>query len=195
MEDYPLVCLDESMKQLVAHTQLPFRNAKGIQHYDFHYQRAGVASLFMLFAPFIGKRFVLVRDSHTHQQWAKVISFIVLDLFPKAKRITIVQDNYKTHNPAYVYRVFRPELARALLDKLEFIYTPVHGSWLNMAEIELSALARQCLNQRIPNQDKLKELIAAWQKQRNLKSVKIDWRFSLKNARIKLKKLYPTIIN
>ena len=160
-KDYPVICLDEAMKQLVSHTQHTFRDAEGILHEDFHYRREGMAHLFMIFAPFIGKRFVKVRHSHAHPDWAKVIYSIVFDLFPQAKRITLIQDNYKTHNPAHLYNVFEPKLARTILDKLEFIYTPVHGSWLNMAEIELSALARQCLDQRIPNHDKLKEAFAA----------------------------------
>jgi hypothetical protein len=147
----------------------------------------------MFFEPLEGKRQVVVTDQRTAVDWAYQIRNLVDVIHPRAKRITLVMDNLNTHSGASLYKAFAPEEARSILDKLEIHYTPKHGSWLNMAEIELSILSRQCLDRRIPDQDVLKREIAAWQENRNATACPMEWRFTNEDARVKLKKLYPTI--
>jgi len=149
--------------------------------------------MFMFFNPLEGKRHVEVTDQRTAVDWAQQIKDLVDVKYPHAKRITLVMDNLNTHTGASLYKAFVPEEARRILDRLEIHYTPKHGSWLNMAEIELSILSRQCLDQRIPDQDTLKKEIAAWQEKRNALAQPMEWRFTNEDARIKLKKLYPTL--
>jgi hypothetical protein len=191
---YPLVCFDETSKQLVAETHRPIPAAPGRpERYDYEYQRNGVCNLFMFFAPLEGWRHVKVTDRRTKVDWAQCMRELVDVHFPHALLIRVVQDQLNTHNPAALYEVFEPQEAKRILDRLEFHYTPKHGSWLNMAEIELSVLSRQCLDQRIPDQIGLKQEVLAWQQPRNSRGATVDWRFTTDDARIKLKRLYPSI--
>ena len=189
-----LVCLDETSKQQVKETRLP-RPAKpgAVGAYDYEYERNGVSNLFMLFAPLEGWRRVEVTDRRTKADWARVVRKLVDEDYPDKDRIVLVMDNLNTHHPASLYEVFEPAEARRIAERLEIHYTPKHGSWLNMAEIELGVLARQCLDRRIPDQVVLRREAAAWQIPRNRDSVRADWRFATEDARIKLKSLYPSI--
>ena len=189
-----LVCLDETSKQQVKETRLP-RPARpgGPACYDYEYERNGVSNLFMLFAPLEGWRRVQVTDRRTKADWARVVRQLVDVDYPDKDRIVLVMDNLNTHHPASLYEAFEPEEARRLAERLEIHYTPKHGSWLNMAEIELGVLARQCLDRRIPCQDILRQETQVWQTQRNRDGVRVEWRFTTEDARIKLKSLYPSI--
>lgn len=193
---YPLVCFDESSKQLVSEKRVPWSATPGqVARYDYEYQREGVRNLFMFFEPLAGRRHIEVTERRTKVDWAYCMKQLVDELYPDAICIRVVQDNLNTHNPAALYQVFEPQEAKRLLDHLDFHYTPKHGSWLNMAEIEFSALSRQCLDRRIPDEATLKQEIAAWQAYRNDSFVKVDWQFTTNDARVKLKKLYPSIQN
>ena len=161
--------------------------------YDYEYERNGVSNLFMLFAPLEGWRRVEVTERRTKVDWARVVRQLVDVDYPDKDRIVLVMDNLNTHHPASLYQAFEPGEARRIAERLEIHYTPKHGSWLNMAEIELAALTRQCLDRRIPSQDILKQETQAWQGQRNGDAVRADWRFTTGDARIKLKSLYPSI--
>lgn len=190
----PLVCLDETSKQLIGETRTPLPAQPGQpERYDYEYVRNGVANLFMCFAPFQNWRHVKVTEHRTKADWAACIRELVDEHFPDATRIIVIEDHLNTHNPAVLYEVFEPAEAKRLLERLEFHYTPKHGSWLNMAEIELSVLSRQCLEQRIPDQLTLSKQVTAWEKARNQAKATINWRFTTKDARIKLKRLYPVI--
>jgi DDE superfamily endonuclease len=164
-----------------------------LERYDYQYERNGVANLFMFFEPLTQWRHIVVTDQRTAIDYAHQMKYLVDERYPQAKKIGVIQDQLNTHVKASLYKAFPPEEARRILDKLEFHYTPKHGSWLNMAEIELSVLNRQCLDRRIPDMDSLKQEIAAWENNRNEKSNSVDWRFTTDDARIKLKKLYPSI--
>lgn len=191
---HPLVCMDESSKQHIKETREPIPAKPGsVEKYDSEYERNGVSNLFMFFEPLEGQRHVGVTDQRTAVDWAHQIRYLVDDMFPHAKRISLVMDNLNTHTGASLYKAFAPAEARRILDKLEIHYTPKHGSWLNMAEIELSILSRQCLDRRITDQDTLKKEVAAWQEIRNAIARPMEWRFTTEEARIKLKKLYPTL--
>lgn len=192
-EDEVLVCLDETSKQHIkeTRTRLPARPGEA-EKYDFEYERNGVSHLFMLFAPLEGWRNVKVTDHHTREDWAQVIKELVDKHFPE-KRIVLVMDNLNTHKVSSLYAAFKPEEARRIAERIEIHYTPKHGSWLDMAEIEIGVMVRQCLNRRIPDQDALKREIKAWQDQRNQRGVRVDWRFTTQDARVKLKSLYPAI--
>ena len=190
----PLVCMDEMPKQLLAETREPLRLEPGQpKRVDYEYQREGVANLFMLFEPLAGKRYVETTDRRTRQDWAEAMQKLSDELYPEADKIVVVLDNLNTHTPASFYVAFEPEEARRLAKRFEFHFTPKHGSWLNMAEIEFSALVRQCLDRRIPNQETLTQEVQAWQERRNTETVKVHWRFTTADARIKLRRLYPTI--
>jgi len=190
----PVVCVDESSKQLVKETRLPIPMQEGqAERYDYEYERNGVANLFMLFAPFQAWRHIKVTDRRTKQDWAQVMKDLVDIHFPDAKRITIVEDNLNTHKPESLYETFEAHEARRILDKLELIYTPKHGSWLNMAAIEFSCLSKQCLNRRIPDKDFLEAQTKAWTDKRNDLGTCTNWRFTTVDARIKLARLYPSI--
>jgi len=192
--EYPQVCFDETSKQQVKETRLPLPVKAGHPaRYDSEYERNGVSNLFMMFAPLEGWRHVKVTDRRTCIDWAHCIKELVDLHFPAAKKVVLVLDNLNTHFPASLYKAFPPEEARRILDRLEFHYTPKHGSWLDMAEIELGILQRQCLNRRIPDQESLKREVGAWEAKRNANEAKVDWRFTTQDARIKLKKLYPSI--
>jgi len=189
---YPLVCMDEASKQLVGETRtpLPARPGDGA-HYDYEYVRNGVANLFMFFAPRAGWRHIQVTERRTRVDWAYAMRDLVDRYFPQAVKIRVVSDNLNTHEAGSLYEAFPPEEARRILDRLELHHTPKHGSWLNMAEIELSVLGRQCLDRRIPDAETLRREVAAWETPRNSAQATMDWRFTTADARIKLKHLYP----
>ena len=189
-----LVCLDETSKQLVKETRQPLPpQPRAAMAYDYEYQRNGVSNLFMLFAPLAGWRRVEVTERRTRTDWARVVRKLVDEDYPDKERIVLVMDNLNTHHPASLHQAFEPAEARRIAERLEIHYTPKHGSWLNMAEIELGVLARQCLDRRIPGQVVLEQETKAWQNQRNRDSIRVDWRFTTKDARIKLKSLYPSL--
>jgi DDE superfamily endonuclease len=190
----PLICLDETTKQLIKETRVPVP-AKGGQptRHDYEYERNGTANLFMLFAPLQGWRHVEVTDRRTAVDYAQVLKALSDRHFPAASKIVLVQDNLSTHKPASLYEAFPPVEARRLVERFEWHFTPKHGSWLNMAEIELSVLSSQCLDRRIPDKPTLADEIAAWQADRNKNHAKADWQFTTANARIKLKRLYPAL--
>lgn len=189
----PLVCMDEMSKPLIGETRVPLPVMPGQpKKYDYEYERKGVNNVFMVFEPLMGERQVSVTDHRTKVDWAKCIKDIVDTHYPGAAKITVIMDNLNTHRPSSLYQAFSPEEDRRLLNKLEFHYTPKHGSWLNMAEIEFSALKRQCLDCRIPDQATLKQKVTEWEQARNVRAVKANWQFKTEDARIKLKRLYPS---
>jgi DDE superfamily endonuclease len=190
--DYPQVCFDERPVQLLGDTYapIPLQPGQG-RRYDYEYARAGTANLFMMVQPLAGWRMVKTTQRRTKVDFAECMRDLVDVYFPEATRIRAVLDNLNTHNPSSLYVAFAPAEARRILRKLEFHYTPKHGSWLNMAEIEISVLSRQCLQQRIPTIPNLDKHVTAWTTQRNEQGAKIKWCFSLDNARTKLARLYP----
>lgn len=191
--DFPVVCMDESPKQLIKETKVPLPMKSGqFARQDFEYERCGVSNIFMVSEPLKGKRHVKVTERRTKADWAKLIKEIA-GYYKEAKKITLVMDNLSTHKPSALYETFAPKEAKRIWDRFEFIYTPKHGSWLNMAEIELNVLMGQCLNRRIDNLKTMNEEVKAWQNHRNNMNAKINWQFTTKDARIKLKKLYPSI--
>ena len=188
----PLVCLDETSKQLVMETRKPIPAKPGQPaRYDYEYERNGVANLFMIFAPLEGIRHVEVTDHHTAVDYAQILKFVSDTLFPDRVKIVLVQDNLNTHTRASLYSAFLPEEALRLANRFEWHYTPKHGSWLDMAESELAVLTNQCLDRRTPDKASLKREVAAWQTHRNKHHAKADWQFTTKDARVKLKRLYP----
>ncbi len=189
---FPVVCMDESPRQLIDEVKGPGPCAPGRpDRQDYEYKRCGVCNVFMSNEPLSGKRMVEVTERKTKRDWAAFVKQIA-EAYQGAEKITLVMDNLNTHKAASFYEAFPPEKAKALWDRFEFVYTPKHGSWLNMAEIELSILGRQCLSRRIPDQGTLRREVSQWQRTRNSKASKIDWRFTTSDARIKLKKLYPS---
>ena len=185
-----LVCLNETSKQQVKETRQPRLALPGAPAcYDYEYERNGVSNLFMLFAPLEGWRRVEVTDRRTKDDWARVVRQLVDVDYPDKDRIVLVMDNLNTHHTASLYQTFEPAEARRIAERLEIHYTPKHGSWLNMAEIELGVLSRQCLALRIPDQGVLQREVGAWQGQRNQDRIQVDWRFTTADARIKLKSL------
>jgi hypothetical protein len=193
-KDYPVVCMDESPKQLIEEGRLSVPMKPGQEaRVDYEYIRHGVVNIFMANEPLKGKRRVEVTEFKTKKDWAKFIKEIADKDYPEATKITLVMDNFKTHAASALYETFEPEEAKRLWDRFEFIYTPKHGSWLNMAEIELHVLNGQCLNRHISTMAEVSEEAKAWEARRNNKDCKINWQFSNGNARIKLKRLYPSI--
>lgn len=191
---HPVVCFDESPKQLVSEVRKPYIDEKGVKHEDYEYQREGATELFMIVEPLGGRREVLVEDDHKGVTWAKTMAYIVEELYPEALKVTIVQDNLSAHKKHNIYEIFEPRRARAIINKIEFIYTPKHGSWLNIAECELSVLSKQALNKRFASKEELMQQVTPWKSDRNSRQKGVDWQFTTADARIKLKKLYPTII-
>jgi len=188
----PLVCMDETSKQLVGEVRVPLPASPGHPaREDTEYERRGTANLFLLCAPLVGWRSVTVTERRTRTDWAELMRDLVDVHFPEAPRITLVLDNLNTHDPASLYQTFAPAEARRILDRLEIHHTPKHGSWLNMAEIEFSVLSRQCLDRRIDNPTTLATEVAAWVTARNHDGATSDWRFTTDDARIKLRHLYP----
>ena len=190
---FPQVCMDEASKQLLRDTRdaLPIEPGKP-ERQDYEYEREGVANLFLFCEPLVGKRWVEVTEHRTKVDWAQQIKELVDVRYPQAERIALVCDNLNTHTPASLYEAFEPGEAKRLADKLEIHYTPKHGSWLNIAEIELSVLSRQCLDSRVPDFETLQAEVQAWHQRRNAKGGKINWRFTTEHARIKLRRLYPS---
>ena len=193
-ENRPLVCLDEASRQLIGETVQPIPAEPGQpERVDYEYVRNGTANLFMVFQPLIGWRDVIVTERRTAVDLAEVLRWLVEDVHAEAEKIVLVTDNLNTHTPACLYEALPPEQARRIAEKLEWHYTPKHGSWLNMAEIELSVLARQCLDRRIATREEMDQEVQAWRSARNDREVKVQWRFTTADARIKLRKLYPTL--
>ena len=190
----PVVCLDETSKQLIGEVRRPVPAAPGqVAHYDCEYVRHGVANLFMIFEPLAGQRDVEVTDRRTKKDYAERLRQLSDETYPDAEVIVLVQDNLNTHSPASLYEAFAPTEAERLVKRFEFHYTPKHGSWLDMAEIELGILGRQCLSQRIDNIDELRRQVNAWEKDRDEANAKVNWHFTTADARTKLKKLYPSL--
>lgn len=193
-EKHPVVCFDESPKQLVSEVRVPYMDSTGVKYEDYEYKREGAAEVFMITEPLGGRREVFVEEDHTGITWAKTIAYIAEQMNPKAEKTTIVMDNLSSHKKYNLYKVYEPQRAREIIDKLEFVYTPKHGSWLNIAECELSVLSRQALNKRFASKEELRLQVQAWAEKRNDKQKGVDWQFKNADARIKLKRLYPTIL-
>ena len=189
-----MVCVDETSKQLTAGTRVPIPAKPGQPaRHDYEYERNGTVNLFMIFAPLEGWRHVEVTDRHTARDYAQVLKDLADIHFPTARKIVLVQDNLNTHEPASLYKAFPAAEARRLVERFEWHYTPKHGSWLDMAESELSVLSGRCLDRRIPDRSTLTDEVAAWEASRNKKHVKADWQFTTADARVKLKRLYPAL--
>jgi hypothetical protein len=189
----PMVCMDECSKQLVAEVRDPLPLRPGdVAKYDCEYERRGTANIFMAVEPLAGKRTVQITDQRTRTDWALFIRYLLLTAYPEAAVLVLVMDNLNTHGIASLYEAFDPATARALAARLEIHYTPKHGSWLNMAETELSVFSRQCLDRRLESKTLLTREAAAWESERNRACTKIDWRFTTEDARVKLKRLYPS---
>ena len=192
--DYPVVCMDESSKQMIGEVHEPIPCKPGQpKRMDDEYVRNGVAEIFMEVEPLGGKRHVAVTERRTRKDWAQQIKEMLVVRYPDAIKVRLVMDNLNTHNIASLYETFDPQEARCLAERLDIHYTPKHGSWLNMAEIELSVLKGQCLNRRIADMHTIQSEVAAWEKNRNNSNKKIDWQFTTADARIKLKQLYPNL--
>lgn len=190
----PVVCVDEGGKQLIGDVRepLPVRAGSPAKQ-DCNYQRGGMANLFMAFEPLAGRRQVVVTERKRSVDFAGLLRQIADEWYTEASQVVLVCDNLNTHTPAALYEAFEPAEARRLAERFEWHYTPKHGSWLNVAEMELSVVARQCLDRRIPDLGRLREEVRLWQEERNAAVVKVDWQFTTADARVKLKKLYPTI--
>jgi hypothetical protein len=190
----PVVCLDETSRQLISETRVPIAAKPGQPaRHDYEYERNGTANLFMLFAPLEGWRHVKVTDRHAAVDYAQVLKELSDTHFPGARKIVLVQDNLNIHKPASLYEAFPAAEARRLVEQFEWHYTPKHGSWLDMAESELGVLSSQCLDRRIPDKQTLTDEVAAWQDRRNKSHAKADWQFTTADARVKLKRLYPAL--
>lgn len=193
-EDYPVVCMDEQPVQLVKETRTPIPASPGqCERYDYEYERNGTANIFMFCEPKAGKRYVCADEHRTMTDWANQMKHVLDTLYPNAKKVVLVCDNLNTHKPAAFYKTFAPAEARRLLSRLEIHHTPKHGSWLNIAEIELAVLTKQSLDRRIPELKTLQSEIGAWNTERNNIGTKVNWQFTTADARIKLARLYPKI--
>jgi hypothetical protein len=193
-EKRPLVCIDEASRQLIGEAVQPLPAEPGQpERIDYEYVRNGTANLFMLFEPLLGWRHVEVTKRRTAKDFAEVLRWLVEEVHAQAEKVVLVTDNLNTHKPASLYEAFPPEQARRILEKLEWHYTPKHGSWLNMAEIELSVLQRQALADRIENEEEMVRTTTAWEDDRNERRVEVKWRFTTADARIKLHRLYPSL--
>ena len=189
---FPVVCMDETPRQLIKETRIPTLCAPGrMERHDYEYERCGVCNVFMANEPLAGKRLVKVTERKTKSDWACFIKEIAQH-YKYAQKITLVMDNLNTHKPGSLYDAYAPEEAKRIWDRFEFVYTPKHGSWLNMAEIELNVLIRQSLNRRIDNISVVKSEVSAWETHRNNLDAKVNWQFTTEKARIKLRRLYPT---
>lgn len=190
--DYPVVNLDESPKQLIGQVYKTFTASDGTVYEDYEYSRHGTVSLFMINEALSGYRKVLVEDNHKAVTYARVVAHIAQDLYPNAKKITVVEDNLSAHKLAALYEIMEPQQARAIIRRIEVVRTPTHGSWLNIAENELSVLMRCGLKRRIPTKELVKQEVKAWYERRNAQSAKVNWQFTTADARVKLKHLYPS---
>ena len=192
----PVVCMDESSKQLIAEARQPLPAKPGmIAKQDCEYERRGTANIFLAVEPLAGQRAAQITDQRTRIDWARFMEYLLLAVYPEVTVLVLVMDNLNTHTIGSLYEAFAPATARALAERLEIHYTPKHGSWLNMAETELSVLSGQCLDRRIESKEVLAREVAAWERGRNANESKIDWQFTTADARIKLKRLYPSIHN
>ena len=190
----PVVCMDETNRQLTLETRAAQGAIPGSPaRYDFEYLRNGVAQLFLFFEPLVGKRTLSIRARKRAIDWAEEVKELLDTRYPDAKKVVLVMDNLNTHDIGSLYEAFPPAEAKRLSDRLEIHHTPKHGRWLNVTEIELSALSRQCLSQRIPDMESMKRLTQKWTAERNRKTVKVKWQFTTENARVKLKSLYPKL--
>jgi hypothetical protein len=190
---FPVVCLDESPRQLIDEVKTPIPAKPGqLARYDYEYRRCGTCNIFMANEPLAGIRMVEVTESKTKVDWALIVEKIA-SRYEDAEKITLVMDNLNTHTPGSLYEAFAPEKAKALWDRFELVYTPKHGSWLNMAEIELNVLIRQCLNRRIAEIEVMRSEVEAWESARNGMNSGVNWQFTAEDARIKLNRLYPTL--
>jgi hypothetical protein len=190
----PVVCFDEGGKQLIGDVRPPLPVRPGRPgRVDYEYTRNGTANVFMLFEPLKGWRHAAVTERRTNKDFAGMVRALIDVWYPAAERVVLVLDNLSTHTPAALYETFPPGEARRLVERLEIHYTPKHGSWMNMAELELSVLARQCLDRRIPDLDALRREVAAWELDRNAAMVRVDWQFTTADARVRLKRLYPVL--
>jgi hypothetical protein len=193
-EKRPVIALDESSKQLIGETVQPLPAEPGQpERFDYEYVRNGTANLFMISEPLLGWRAVQVTERRTAKDFAEVVRWLAEEVHPEAEKLVLVMDNLNTHKVASLYEAFPPEQARRIAERLEIHHTPKHGSWLNVAEIELSVLNRQCLNRRIESMDELRREVAAWEEARNEKQVEVRWQFTTADARVKLRRLYPVI--
>jgi len=190
---HPVICMDESPKQLIAETRIPIPASPGqLTKHDYEYRRCGMCNVFIACEPLAGKRMVKITERKTKRDWAFFLEDIA-NQNDEVDQITLVMDNLNTHVPGSLYETFQPDKAKAILDRFEFVYTPKHGSWLNMAEIELNVLTGQCLNRRIDGIEVVRKEVTAWAKFRNNKNAKVNWQFTTEDARIKLSRLYPTL--
>lgn len=189
---YPVVCMDESPKQLISEKRTPIKASPGKPaRHDYEYKRCGVCNIFIAFEPLAGKRLVKITERKTKQDWALFLQDIA-EQYQEAEKITLVMDNLNTHSPGSLYDTFPPDQAKSLWDRFDFVYTPKHGSWLNIAEIELNVLHGQCLNRRIDDIEIVGKEVSAWQNMRNNNTAHVNWQFTAENARVKLHRLYPT---
>lgn len=191
---YPVVNLDESPKQLIGEVHRSFIDHQGVLVQDYEYSRQGTVDLYMIVEALGGRREVRVEDNHKSETYARVVAYIVEEMYPQAERITLIEDNLSAHKLAALYDLYVPARARAIIEKLEVVRTPKHGSWLNIAECELSVLTRQGLKSRTPDRQSLEAAVKAWYHERNAKQKTVDWQFRTTDARIKLKRLYPSVI-
>ena len=192
-EDFPVVCMDETPRQLIRETRVPIPAGPGQPaRHDYEYARCGTCNVFMAAEPLAGRRLTKVTERKTKIDWAQFLGDIAAR-YGDATKITLVMDNLNTHRPGALYEAFPPPQAKALWDRFEFVYTPKHGSWLNVAEVELNVMIRQCLNRRIDCIEVLRREVAAWQASRDSVKAKVDWQFTTDDARIRLKRLYPTL--
>jgi len=194
-EDYPVVCMDESPKQLIEQVASTAMKPGQEARVDYEYIRHGMVNIFMANEPLMGNRIVEVTEFKTKKDWARFVKRIADEMYPQAKKIKLVMDNFKTHDASAFYEEFEPKEAKRIWDRFEFVFTPKHGSWLNMAEIELHVLNGQCLNRHIATIEKVITEVQAWQEHRNNKNNKINWQFTNEDARIKLKRLYPSFLS
>jgi hypothetical protein len=191
--NHPVVCLDESPQQLIGEMRDGFTDSQGVVYEDYEYVRNGVADIYMVCEPLAGKRAIFVTENHCAKQWAEVVTYIAEDMYPQVETITLVQDNLSAHKVAALYEIHSPEKARNIIQRLNIVFTPKHGSWLNMAEIEIGIFKRMALKTRTNSKEELIERVKAYEQNRNQQEKKIDWQFTTKEARIKLKRLYPII--
>lgn len=189
---HPVVNLDESPKQLISETRTSFMDSQGVMHEDYEYKREGVADIYMILEALAGRREVHIENTHDSQTYAKIVAHIAEQIYPQAKRITIVEDNLSAHKLSALYDLFDPERARLIIQRIEIVRTPKHGSWLNIAESELSVLLEHGLKKRTPDKETLQRDAKAWYENRNRQHKKINWQFTTDDARIKLKRLYPS---
>lgn len=190
---HPVIAIDESPQQLVSEVRTGFIDSNGVRYEDYEYKREGVVDLYVICEPLAGQREIFVRENHNRLNWAETVRYVAEEMYPNAERLTIICDNLTAHKPSALYEILPADRARRILRRIEFVYTPKHGSWLNVAENELSVLKRVGIKKRVGSEEELKKQIAAYQERRNQKEIKIDWQFTAKDARVKLKRLYPPI--